>query len=110
MHGQPKMAGNASPVTPTLTTVPVMPWGWQGAKPDVTSWHSKRALFKETVTSPGVQSAAGDLQPHVCGKSNDVLRERRVGTQPSITSRLMAEERKNKLLRSFPPIGPRRRQ
>lgn len=54
----------------------------------------KKTLFKETVTSPGTPSAAGDLQPRVCGKSNDVLWERRAGTQTSITSLLTVEERK----------------
>lgn len=33
-------AGNAPPLTPTLTSIPAMPGGWQGAKLDVTSWHS----------------------------------------------------------------------
>ncbi|KAJ7421690.1 hypothetical protein WISP_41482 [Willisornis vidua] len=108
MDGQPETAGNAPPLAPTLTGVPVMPGGWQGAKLDVTSWHSKKTLFKETVTSPGMQSAAGDLQPRVCGKSNDVLRERRAGTQTSITSLLTVEERKRKLPRSFLSVGPRR--
>lgn len=69
-------AGNAPPLTPTLPSIPVMPAGWQGAKPDVTSWHRTKTLFKETLTSPGTPSAAGDLQPRVCGKSNDVLWER----------------------------------
>ena len=110
MHGQPETAGNAPPVTPTLTSILVMPRGWQGAKLDVTSWHSKRMLFKETVTPPGAQSAAGDLQPHVCSKSNDVLRERRVGTQTSIINLLTAEERKKKLPGSFPSVSPQRRR
>lgn len=79
-------AENAPPLTPTATRIPVMPGGWQGAKPDVTSWHSKKTLFKETVTSPGTQSAARDLQPRVRGKSNDVLWEGRAGTHTSITS------------------------
>lgn len=92
-------AGNAPPLTPTLTSVPVMPGGWQGAKPDVTSWHSTKTLFKETVTSPGTQSAAGDLQPRVCGKSNDVLRERRAGARTSITSLLTVQERMRELPR-----------
>lgn len=87
-------AGNAPPLTPTLTRIPVMPGGWQGAKLDVTSWHGKKMLFKETVTSPGMQSAAGDLQPRVCGKSNDVRWDRRAGTQTSITSLLTVQERK----------------
>lgn len=67
-------------------------------------------LFKETVTSPGTQSAAGDLQPRVCGKSNDVLWERRAGTQTSITSLLTVEERERELPRSLPSIGPQRRR
>jgi len=67
-------------------------------------------LFKETVTSPGVRSAARDLQPGVCGKSNDVPREGRAGTQTSITSLLTAEEREKKLPGSFPLVGPRRRR
>lgn len=104
MHEQPETAGNAPPVTPTLTSVLVMPRGWQGAKLDVTSWHSKRTLFKETVTSSGAQSAAGDVQPHVCGKSNDVLGERRVGTQTSITNLLTVEERKKELQEASPPV------
>lgn len=33
-------AGNAPPLTPTLASIPAMPGGWQGAKLDVTSWHS----------------------------------------------------------------------
>lgn len=105
-----EMAGNAPPLTPTLASIPAMPGGWQGAKLDVTSWHSKKMLFKETVTSPGTQSAAGDLQPRVCGKSNDVLWERRAGTQTSITSLLTVEERERELPRSLPSIGPQRRR
>lgn len=105
------MAGNAPPVTPALTSMLVMmPRGGQGAKLDVTSWHSERTLFKETVTSPGAQSAAGDLQPQVCGKSNYVLRERSVGTQTFITNLLTAGARKKKLPGNFPSVGPRRRR
>lgn len=109
MHGQPETAGNVPPRTPALTGVLAVPRGWQGAKLDVTSWRSTRMLFKETVTSPGTPSAAGDLQPRVCGKSNDVLWERRAGTQASITN-LTAEEREKKLPGSFPSVSPQRRR
>lgn len=99
-------AGNAPPPTPTLPRIPVMPAGWQGAKPDVTSWHRTKTLFKETLTSPGTPSAAGDLQPRVCGKSNDVLWEGRAGTQTSITS-LLAVQEGERAARSLPSISPR---
>lgn len=102
-------AGNAPPLTPTPPSIPVMPGGWQGAKPDVTSWRSKKTLFKETLTSPGTQSAAGDLQPRVCGKSNDGLCQGRAGTHTSITSLLTVEE-STELPRNLPSISPGRRR
>lgn len=110
MHGQPETAGNVLPRTPALAGVLAVPRGWQGAKLDVTSWRSTRTLFKETLTSPGTLSTAGDLQPRVCGKSNDVLWEKRAGTQASITN-LTAEREKKKLPGSFPSIvSPQRRR